>query len=132
MENKIYYISYKEMVNIKKTLEEDGSLYVAEINGSNIQQLQDFLDVVSEKFSFPFPSRSLDSYNDWMRDLDWLNKDGYALIIYNYKDFLNQDLSFRKTVINGFNELILPWWKGEVEQCVVDGKAKPFNVYLID
>lgn len=132
MENKIYYISLKEMADIKKTLEEDPSLYVAEMNGRNIQQLQNFLDAISEKFHFPFPSRSLDSYNDWMRDLDWINKDGYALIIYNYKDFLNQDLSSRKAVINGFNKLILPWWKGEVEQCIVDGKAKPFNVYLID
>jgi hypothetical protein len=25
----------------------------------------------------------------------------------------------------------LPWWKGEVEQCVVDGRVKSFNVYFI-
>jgi hypothetical protein len=132
MENKIYYVSSEEMSDIKKVLEKDVSLYVAEIDGGDIHKSHDFFEEISEKFNFPFPSRSSDSYNDWIRDLDWLNKDGYVLIINNYKSFLSQDLSFRKAVINGFNELILPWWGGEVAECVVGGKTKSFNVYLIE
>jgi hypothetical protein len=67
-----------------------------------------------------------------MRDLEWLNKKGYVLIIYNYKNFLNQVFSYRPTIVNGFAELILPWWQKEVEYCVVGGKTKTFNVYLVD
>ena len=70
MNNKVYYTSKKEMPIIIKTLEES-SFYIGEIDGKEIRQLQDYLSVMSEMFQFPFPSRSLDSYNDWMRDLDW-------------------------------------------------------------
>ena len=67
-----------------------------------------------------------------MRDLEWLGKDEYALIIYNYENFLEQDLSLKKVIMDDFAESIMPWWQDEVETCVVGGKAKPFNVYIVD
>lgn len=132
MENKIHYVSSKEMVDVRKTIEKDSSLFIAEIQGSEVQQLQDFLKTISMVFQFPFPSRSLDSYNDWMRDLDWLEKDGYVLIINNYKDFLSQDLLSKKDIIDGFANIILPFWQKEVTEVVVEGQAKTFMVYLVD
>ncbi|WP_438349574.1 barstar family protein [Paenibacillus sp. FA6] len=132
MENKIHYVSFNEMIDIKKMIENDNSLYIAEIDSSDVQQLPDFLTTMSSVFQFPFPSRSIDSYNDWMRDLDWLNKDGYVLFIYSYKDFLSQDLLSQKAVIDGFSSVILPFWQEEVTEVVVEGKAKPFIIYLVE
>ncbi len=33
---------------------------------------------MSEVFRFPIHSKGFDGYNDWIRDLDWLDKDGYV------------------------------------------------------
>ena len=77
-------------------------------------------------------SRSLASYNDWMKDLDWFGKDSYILIIRNYKSFLANDLPLKEMIMEGFRDYILPWWQEDVEKYVVEGKAKPFNIYLVD
>lgn len=132
MENKIHYTSSNEMLAIKKKLENCDSLYIVEINGEEINQLTDFLTTMSQGFQFPIPSRSLDSYYDWMRDLDWLNKDEYVLIITNYKQFLSQDLSARKEVIEGLTSIILPFWEEEVRKVVIEGEVKSFMVYLVE
>jgi len=132
MENKVFYVTSREMAEYKKLFENDSSLYAVELNGSNIHMLQEYLTIMTEILGFPFPSRTLDGYNDWMCDLDWLEKDGYVLVIYNYKDFLSQDLPSKKAVRDGFVNIILPWWQQEVETCVVGGKVKAFNLYLVD
>ena len=132
MKNKVYYVSQKEMGNIREALKKDDALYIADIDGSTIQNLQDYLDRVNELFKFPMPSRSLDGYLDWIRDLDWLMKGGYVLIINNFNKFLNNDLQIKNRIVDDFEKVVLPWWQEEVEKCVVEGKTKPFNVYLVD
>lgn len=132
MKNNIYSVSSKEMVEIKKKLESDKKLFLAEINGENAQKLQDYLDIISKLFQFPIPARGLDGYNDWMRDLEWLDKDGYVLVIHNFEDFLCQDVLKKSLVINGFSNTILPFWEEEVKHVVADGQPKPFIIYLVD
>ncbi len=107
-------------------------MYVAEIDGKKVQVLHDYLKTMSEVFHFPFPSRSLDSYYDWMKDLDWLDKNGYVLIVNNFNSFLSQDLATRELVIEGFEKIILPFWQENVMKEVVEGQAKLFIVYLVD
>lgn len=113
-------------------MHEKESSFVAVIDGSMIQKLSDYLKTISEIFKFPFPAKSLDGYNDWMRDLEWLNKEEYILVIKNYGDFLNKDLPSKKIVLDGLAAVILPWWQGDVEKYIVGGKKKPFSVYLVD
>ncbi|MDP5276183.1 hypothetical protein [Chengkuizengella axinellae] len=133
MEYKINYVSLNEMINIKAEIEQDRSLFIAEINSNcDIKSLQDYLTTMTKVFSFPIPSKGLDGYNDWMTDLDWLEKDGYVLIIYNYKGFLSQDLISKKNVIDGFTNHIFPFWQEEVTKVVVEGRVKPFILYLVD
>ena len=131
MENKIYNVSSEDFIKIKEKFLEDKTLFVAEIHGKEIKTLQDYFNRVSIIFKFPIPSRYFSGYDDWMRDLDWLEKDGYVLVIYEYEDLLKQDSSSKKTIIDDFTDIILPWWEKEVEEFCVDGKAKPFNVYLV-
>lgn len=132
MENKIYYVSSQEMVGIKETIQQDSALFIAEIKSSDVQTLQDYLRTISEVFRFPFPSRGLDGYYDWMRDLDWLSYDGFVLIIYDYKNFLSQDLLSKTSIIDGFSNIVLPFWQEEVSEVVVEGHVKPFMLYLVD
>ena len=67
-----------------------------------------------------------------MRDLDWLNADGYVFIIKNFENFMENDISKKEKIMYYFEDEILPWWEEEVERCVLGGKAKPFNLYLVD
>jgi hypothetical protein len=137
LEQKIEFVSLNEILDIKKKIEKDNSLFLAEINKNNdVQLLQDYLDGMKDLFQFPFRNEisynlSLDGYYDWMRDLDWLDKDGYILVIYNYNDFLNGDLEAKRKVIYGVIDTILPFWKEEVLRTVVEGIAKTFIVYLV-
>jgi len=132
MKNKIYNVKYEDFTETENTLREDETLFVAEIDGREIKNLEDYFIKAYNIFDFPTPSKNFASYSDWIGDLDWLEKDGYALIIYNYNEFLKEDLSSKDVVIENFRNIILPWWETEVEKYVVEGKAKPFNVYLVD
>lgn len=132
MDNKIISVSSNEVPDILKEIENDKSLFIAQINSNEVQDLQEYLNKMSEVFRFPFPSRSIDSYNDWMRDLDWLNKDGYVLVFYNFKEFLCKDLFSKEAIIDGFSNIILPFWQEEVTQTIVEGESKPFTVYLVE
>lgn len=137
MKQKIELVSLNEILDIKNKIEKKSSLFLAEINKNNdVQLLQDYLDVMKDLFQFPFRNEmsyklSLDGYYDWMRDLDWLDKDGYVLVIYNYNDFLNKDLEAKRKVIYGLIDTILPFWKEEVLRTVVEGIAKTIIVYLV-
>jgi len=130
MKNKLYRITKTESGSIKKKLQQEG-LWLGEMDGGSIRTQQDFLDCMSTTCGFPYATKSMDGYLDWIRDLSWLEKDGYALFIYNADEFLSQDPEFRERVFESFTEIVFPWWEYDIEHYVVDGKAKPFNVYLI-
>jgi len=120
------------MVGHRETLSSNDSLYIADIKGNDIQNIQDYLNTVNELFKFPIPTRGFDGYLDWMRDLNWLNMEGYVLIINNFSIFLKDDSKLKKQIISDFVDVILPFWQDEVKEVVVGGKAKPFIVYLVD
>lgn len=130
MKNKIIYVSVDEMKEIK--LRFQNNVLVVEIEGKKCSNLTDYLCLMSNLFCFPTKSRGLDSYNDWMTDLSWLNRNEIVIIIYDYSVFLNQDLSLKKCIIENFEKVILPWWESEVVNCMVDGKTKKVTVYLVD
>lgn len=134
IQNKIHKVPSTEADRLVEAHGEDSSTYVVALQGKDIQSWNDYISVISEKFLFPHSDtqENMNGYNDWMRDLDWLEMDGYILIIYDYDKFLSQDPQLKKKIIDGFEKYILPWWKAEVEEHVVGGVAKPFNVYLVD
>jgi hypothetical protein len=74
----------------------------------------------------------MDGYLDWMRDLGWLNKESYTLIINEYNLFMKNNIDLKNKIISHFRHVILPFWKDEVEEVVVGGKGKCFTLYLVD
>ena len=35
-------------------------------------------------------------------------------------------------IMDDFRENLLPWWQKEIENFVVEGKSKPFVIYVIN
>lgn len=132
MKNKVYSVSRKEMLYIREVLQKDDSIFIADINGSDIRNLQDYLNAVNILFKFPIPARGLDGYLDWIRDLDWIKKDGFALIINDFGKFMVSDLNMKNEIISDLEIVVLPWWETEVEKYVAEGKTKLFIVFLVD
>ena len=84
--NKVIY-----MHNIKlKALTPDMLRII--LNGCEFQSINDFYDIMAEKFSFPTSCNGLVArYLDWMRDLSWMNYKKIEIIIYNKKEFLKSN-----------------------------------------
>lgn len=131
--NSIQSISGKDFKAIKEEISRKSGVFLVELDGSTIQSWKDYVSEIEKKFMFPTTCiNSVDRYLDWIRDLSWLEKEEYILVIYNSNSFLIKDLALKNKVVMYFKEAILPFWQSEVEEVVVGGKAKPFMVYLID
>ena len=130
--NEIVKVSYKEVQAILKNATKD--IHVAEINGKYIQSWKDYSLEIEEKMDFPSTcaDHNFDGFSDWIRDLSWLNKKGYILIVYNFSEFMKSDPRVKDLIIRMFERSILPWWQEDVEEFCVGGERKPFNVYLVD
>lgn len=130
--NSVLKITDKEAEGIKNRLYSMDKYFVLELDGADIQSWNDYISVIQSGFQFPTPCfDSVDRYLDLMRDLSWLDKEGFALFINNFDLFLKEDLELGEEIIGDFAEVILPFWQDEVKEVVVEGKAKPFMVYLV-
>lgn len=131
MDNKVLYVSISEITVIKENLNKSEDTFMMEIEGSQIRNLTDYLSCISRLMKFPSPSRGIDSYNDWMCDLEWIKQNNIVLIVNDYEQFLRMDLLAKKDIIDGFTTLILPWWQEDVISCCVGGEPRKFMVYLV-
>lgn len=130
--NKIINTATSQIIKIKEEAQKN-NFFIAEIDGATIHSWQEYATTIGKIFKFPNPcTDSIDRYLDWMRDLDWLRKDGYALIIYNYGTLLHNAPQLAHEIVEDFKVAILPFWQEEVTHVVVEGKPKPFIVYLVD
>jgi hypothetical protein len=152
MKNNIRFVRNDEIDKIKQYFDKIGDKgKLVELQGKELRTWEQYATEIGKKLKFPEMYQKLrkehivDSYHDWLRDLSWYEQtEEYAIIIYDYSQFLKDErgnirqgcfgnYSINKDmIICGFVDTILPWWEYEVEQCVVGGKAKPFNVYLIN
>ena len=131
--NKILFTDSKNIEIIKAGLKSNDRIYLVEIDGKQIQSWEDYISIIETNFKLPTPCLdSVDRYLDWMRDLSWLKKEEFILIITNYSLFLKNNSELRKQIIDDFADVILPFWQDGVEKVVVDGKSKSFIVYLVD
>lgn len=131
--NQIIHIAETGITELKKKLTSSGNILIAEIDGAKINSWYEYSSLIAQLFKFPTSYvHNMNSYLDWMCDLGWLNKDGYVLIIYNYKLFEQKNQKLAHDIIEDFRVAILPFWQEEVSRVVVEGKPKLFMVYLVD
>jgi len=116
---------------VKKELTADDNVLMVNIDGAKCSCLSEYLHTISTAFSFPTQPSGLDSYNDWICDLTWLDPDlKIAIIIEHFSNFLKDDLNVKKYILEDFENMILPWWETDVINHMVDGKPRKFLVYL--
>ncbi|MBP2000770.1 hypothetical protein J2Z69_001801 [Paenibacillus shirakamiensis] len=130
--NLMQEISPKELMFIKQELTSYPNILVVELNGSEIQSWEDYALAIQQNFRFPTScTDSIDRYLDWIRDLSWIEREKYILVIHQYDKFLQQNPKLKNDILADFTDIILPFWQEEVESVVVGGKAKTFMVYLV-
>jgi len=132
MVNQLIEVDTEEYQTLFDALQQS-AIFVAVIEGKRIANLSQYLEAVWKAFKFPQTGHvNYYAYLDWICDLSWLHADGYALILKDYPDFMSDDTRNRDIVINSLSDKVLTWWQSDIEQFQVEGKAKPFNVYLVD
>lgn len=143
MESALHYVTMDDIEKIKNNILPDS--FIGEIDFSDIHSDDDYLNKIGTIFRFPVfegqTGHSWNGYSDWMRDLYWENdkewmnmtKNGYNLIIYNcdVNGYTYRYNKLLREIIDSFVYTILPWWRKDVVNCVVEGEPKPFNVYLV-
>ncbi len=130
MKNCILKLSDKQLLELKEKVPVSNCFFV-EIDGEQVNSKEMFFEIMSDKFKLPSAGSGWDSFIDWMNDLSWISEECICLVINKYSEFLKDDLVTKVIFEEVFQEDILPFWDKEVLKTVVDGKIRPFNLYLV-
>jgi RNAse (barnase) inhibitor barstar len=94
--------------------------FIGVIDGGQCKTLVDFIDQVGKAFHFPdYFGENMDAVWDCIRDLEWIDKEDYALVIINYDNFLIGESSETKdSIVDFINKVKGDWanvpnYKGE-------------------
>jgi hypothetical protein len=133
IKNTINIINSRDLKVLKEKLQVNNRSFVVELDGIKIQSWVDYISEIQSKFRFPSSCiDSVDRYLDWIRDLEWLEQEEFAIIINKFKDFCKDNPKTRNEIIQEFEETILPFWQEDVKNVVVGGSPKSFMVYLVE
>lgn len=132
MNNKLVYITKDEAERIKNHALNNEDVFFAEIEGGKIRTEADYVQEMSNAFAFPheLPVMKIGWYNDYISDLMWIEQKDIVLLIHNYDLMLCDEQKLKKNILDDFEEIILPWWEGEVVGHMVGGMPRGFMVYL--
>lgn len=132
MNNKLVYITKDEAERIKNHALNNEGVFFAEIEGAKIRTEADYVQEMSNAFAFPheLPAMKIGWYNDYISDLMWIEQKDIVLLIHNYDLMLCGEQKLKKNILDDFEEIILPWWEGEVVGHMVGGMPRGFMVYL--
>lgn len=120
-------------VEIIKTQAKMRNAFVVEIEGSQISNFNEYMYFIEKVLKFPSPCEDIpERYEDWIRDLSWFPYSEYTFIVYNYGLFLHENPREKGWFIDGFKNMILPWWEKDVVNHMVGGETKIMNVYLVE
>jgi hypothetical protein len=126
------------------------NIFVVELDGFAIQTVESFLEAIEEGFQFPV-SIDVEYFYKHMviedlRHLEWLDNDGYMIVINNYKDFLKRLPKIRHDAVYKCLGHYAYAWGVDLGKPLSDRymtvtgitekrypeKEKPFTVYLVD
>ncbi len=129
IKNKIERISDRCAKNIIEDSRKDKGNYLVTIRMDYINSWEKFAEAMGNAFQLPMRNEGFDGTRDWMEDLEWLGKQSYTLIFYNFSILTDIKL---KDIIMKFLTMVLEWWEKDVIKYCIDGEAKTFNVYLVN
>ena len=132
MNNKIVYIAKDEMKKIKTDALNNQHVFLAEIDGAKIRTEEEYVQAMIDASAIPHPllGMKIGILNDWIKDLTWIDQKDIVLIVHDHDLMLSDDLKTKKKVMIYFENIILPWWEGEVVECMVGGEPRGFMLYI--
>ena len=132
MNNQIVYIEKDEVTKIRTDALKNQDVFLAEIDGARIRTEEEYVRAMADAFAIPQPllANKIGFLNDWKSNLLWIKQKDIVLIFHDYDLMLMDDLKTKKIIMLDFEEIILPWWEGDVVGHMVDGEPRGFRVYL--
>lgn len=133
MKNRILYISEKEAEKLKKSISGDDGIFLVEADGAEIQSEEDYVREMEIKFQVPYglPLKLLlDWYVDDITRCAGIEENKIIILIHHFDSMLVNAPKIKQRIHDDFNEIILPWWEGEIVGHQVGGEPKEFLVYL--
>jgi len=108
--------------------------HIVRIDGREIVTVDEFIHEIAKQLDFPdYYSSSLDSLEELLNDLSWLNESQFAIIVRNYSFFLceEKDPARKTNLMNLLNDVAEQWdnvpnYPGEED---FRNKAV-FNIYI--
>ncbi|MDO5539043.1 MAG: hypothetical protein Q4F83_03060 [Eubacteriales bacterium] len=132
MKNSIYYVNEEQFEKAYADWKERQDTYSVVLDGKELSTWDQFYKAMIKEFKLPMDeSGPVDSYLDWMRDLEWLESEAYVLAVVNYDMLLCEEMELKNDLISDFADYILPYWEKHVIKNCVGGYPKPFNVYFV-
>ncbi|HAX83020.1 MAG TPA: hypothetical protein DCY15_00500 [Ruminococcaceae bacterium] len=132
--NKLYRITTEEFEKEKILYARDDTKYIV-MDGDGVNTYEEYFDRLWAAFDFcEIPDgwkKDTHTEYDFMTDNDFVPEKRYVFVIKNYDEFLRHNISERKNIEDTFGNYLLPFWDSEVETCVVGGKRKDFDIYLV-
>ena len=132
--NKLYRMTTEEFEKRKNLYARDDTKYIV-MDGDGVNTYEEYFDRLWNCFNFgEIPhgwKKDFYTENDFLKDILELAEDKYVFIIKNYDEFLSQNLKEKALIEDYYENDLLTFWDSEVETCVVGGKRKDFDVYLV-
>jgi RNAse (barnase) inhibitor barstar len=81
------------------------------LSGKNITDKESFIHVLAEKMSFPsYFGENWDALEECLRDLDWLNADGYMIVYDQFEVFAEREPQQFEVALDIFQTSV-DYWK---------------------
>ncbi len=114
------YILLKDTSTFKPTQK----TLVALIDGELTQTTEQFFEKIAESIRFPeYFGHNLDSFDELINDLDWLDENDIKIVFKNYDDFLAEEN-------DEIREIILTVLDDAAEEWKRNDNTKILNIYI--
>ena len=126
--NSVRDVNMNKIREFKNNINIDSNTFVVIINGEKAPDNNSFIAEAYDKLFFPNPQyANWDAYNDWMRDLSWIDEKHIVIIVSSWNKFLKN--GGKEEFICDLDEDILPYWEEELSLYGYDTLSKKLEVY---
>lgn len=106
------------------TLKSHDNILVAIIDGENVETVEVFYQTLAKALHFPdYFNHNMDSFDELINDLDWLDQNDIRIVFKNYDDFLSEEN-------DEIREIILTVLDDAAEEWKRNDNTKVLNIYI--
>ncbi len=106
------------------TLKSHDNILIAFIDGEKVETIEVFYQTLAKALYFPdYFSHNMDSFDELINDLDWLDQNDIRIVFKNYDDFLSEEN-------DEIREIILTVLDDAAEEWKRNDNTKVLNIYI--